>query len=892
MAWRFRLPTSKQRLARELDDEMALHLELRARSLEQRGLSPAAARLEAERRFGDMAGIRSDCLAIDAAHHASRSRWNALAEFAHDVRYAARALVRDRSFTVLTGGIFALGIGAATALFSVYDAVVLRPLDVPAPNRVMWATMVDGDGNDGVSPALWFAWSERSKSFSSLASVRETARTLTGRGMPSRVEGLLVTEGFFGALDVPASLGRQLDARDYADGAEPTVVIGTSFWRQAFGSDPSIVGQAITLDGTTRTVVGVLPPQGEVLGAKSSFWLPDRIPEHQRTNPTPYLSVVGRLRDGVTTTAAQGELQTILAALDAGKREKGGALQARVIPLTDYLTAPFRDRVTLLLVAVLTLLLIGAVNVANLLLARGASRGREMALRASLGASRGRLMRQLFTEHLLLSVLGGAIGIGVGIWCMRALVAVLPDDLPRVQLTRLNGASVLVATGLTMLAAFIAGLLPAWRSSAVDLRAALQDGGRGSTAGASHDRLRRTFVVAEMAMTVALLVSAGLLVRSAVALGGVNPGFSVDGVVTARYALPNAAYPAPANVQAAHARLLETVRAQMGRQGETVAISSKIPLDGNGGGGSGFRVHGAADGSGGEVQAALRLTTPGYLATMGLSLLQGRDFTDADRSAAPRVLIISEGLARRLSLGDRAVGARLAGTSSPFRDSTGTPFPWEVVGVVRDPRDWGLGNDPQPQVFIPLAQVPGEIWEWAGREVHLVTRSSQPLAAVRTTLAAAVAQVDPTLALYDVQTMQQRLRGSRALERANTILLVSLGLAALLLAMTGLYGVVSYGVQQRGAEFGVRMALGATPRDLMLMVAGWSGRLAAAGLAVGIPLALLVAYALRGLLFGVGSFDAVTLAAAALLVAAVAGTSALVPARRAARTSPNTVLRG
>jgi predicted permease len=889
MAWRFRLPASRQRLARELDDELALHLELRTRALERQGHAPQAARLEAERRFGDQSAIRDDCLAIDEAHHATHSRWNAVGEFAQDVRYAARALVRDRRFTLLTAGIFALGIGAATALFSVYDAVVLRPLDVPAPERVMWATMRNADGDDGVSPALWFAWSERARSFLALARVRTTASTLTGRGVPTRVEGLLVSEGFFPTLDVPPTLGRRLDARDYMDGAEPVVVIGTSLWRQQFGSDSAIVGGAITLDGTLRTVVGILPPAAEVLGAQSAFWLPERLAEDQRTNPTPYLAVVGRLRDGVSIATAGNELHSILTALDTRSDRDARPVQAHVIPLADYLTAPFRDRVLLLLVAVLALLFIGAVNVANLLMARGAARTREMALRASLGASRGRLVRQLFTEHLLLSVIGGVAGITLGVWLMQALVAVLPADLPRVQLTRLNGASVLVAVGLTVLAALVAGLLPAWRAAAVDLRGALQDGGRGATSGASHDRLRRSFVVAEMAMTVVLLVAAGLLVRSADALGRVDPGFTADGVITARYALPPAAYPGAAEVQGGHARVLAAVRSQLG---DRTALASKVPLDGNGGGGSGFLVFGTSPGKDGEVNAALRLTTPGYLATMGLALVQGRDFTDADRGDAARVVIISEGLARRLGIDGNALGTRVAGTSSPFLDSTGTPFPWEVVGVVRDPRDWGLRNDPQPQVFIPLTQTPAEIWQWAGREVHVVARSAQPVAAVRTTLAAAVAQVDPTLALYDVQTMRQRLRASLALERANTILLGALGIAALLLAVTGLYGVVGYAVQQRGTEFGVRLALGATPRDLVILVGRWSARLAGVGVAAGIPLALLVAWALRGLLYGVGSFDLVTLGAASLLVAVVAGVSALVPARRAARTAPNSVLRG
>ena len=888
MGWRFRLPSSKRQLARELDEEMALHLELRAQALAQRGLAPHAARLEAERLFGDVSTVRADCLAIDEAHHTTRSRWNAVTDFVHDVRYATRALLRDRAFTLLVCGIFALGIGAATALFSVYDAVVLRPLDVPAPGRVMWATMVDADDNDGVSPALWFAWSERAKSFSSLSRVRTTATTLTGLGTPSRVEGLLVSEGFFSTLDLPASRGRRLDARDFADGAAPVVVIGTSLWRQQFGSDPAIVGRSITLDGETRTVVGVLPPSAEVLGSASAFWLPERLSDGLRTNLTPFLSVVGRLRDGTTVAAAQAELQAILTALDTRPDRAARPVQARVTPLVDYLTAPFRDRVLLLFVAVLCLLLIGAVNVANLLMARGAGRAREMALRASLGASRGRLVRQLFTEHVLLSMVGGLAGVGVGVWLMRGLVAVLPEDLPRVSRTQLSGTSVAVAVALTMVAALVAGLLPAWRTAAVDLRSALQDGGRGATAGAMHDRLRRAFVVAEMAMTVVLLVAAGLLLRSARALGGVAPGFAVDSVVTARYALPSSAYPGPAEVQGGHARLLAAAREQLG---ERVALSSKIPLDGNSGGGSGFVVYGNATGRQDDVNAALRLTTPGYVETMGLALTRGRDFTAADGASAARVVIISEGLARRLGLGDDALGSFIAGTSSPFRDSTGTPYPWRVVGVVRDPRDWGLRNDPQPQLFMPLAQTPAEMWEWSGREVHLVARSSQPVAVVRSSLAAAVNRVDPTLALYDVQTMQQRLTASLALERANTILLGALGVAALVLALTGLYGVVSYGVQQRGAEFGVRLALGATPRDLVLLVARWSGRLAAAGLAVGIPLALAASWTLRGLLFGVGSADVITLAAASLLVALVAGASALIPARRAARTSPNSVLR-
>jgi len=510
-----------------------------------------------------------------------------------------------------------------------------------------------------------------------------------------------------------------------------------------------------------------------------------------------------------------------------------------------------------------------------------------MALRASLGASRGRLVRQLFTEHLLLSLIGGGLGILAGTWMIQGLVRFLPDTLPQVARVRLDGTSVAAACVLTMVAALFAGLIPAWRATAVALRGALRGGGHGTTSGAPHDRLRRGVVVAELALTVVLLVSAGLLLRSARALGQVAPGFSPDSVITARYALPTTGYPEADAVMAGHARMLAGARSALG---ERVALSSKVPLDGSLGGGSDFFAYGAG-GARTETNAGLRLVPPGYLGTLGLSLRRGRDFTDGDDARGPRVVIISEQLSRRLGLGDDPIGRRIAGTSSPFLDGGGTPYPWEVVGVVRDPRDWGLRNDPQPPVFIPLMQTPGEIWEWSGREMHVVARATQPTGAMRSVLAAAVSRVDPSVALYDLQTMRQRLEASTALEPTNTVLLGALGVVALLLAITGLYEVVSYGVQQRRTEFGVRLALGAVPRDLVTLVVRWTLLLAIAGLGIGIPLALLAARALQGLLFGVGRADSVTFLWTAVLVVAVAALSALIPARSAGRVAPNSVLR-
>lgn len=884
----FRLPRSRRQIARDLEDELALHASLHEEALVRGGMAPAVARVEAARRFGNAERVRAECLAIDEAHLAILTRRMWFDDLRQDLLIAWRSLARNHALLATTLVVIALGIGASTAVFSLYQAVVLRPLAVAHPERTVWVTVAASNGQEGVSPAVAHAWRDGSRALERLATSRSIAMTLSDQGDPVRVEGLQVGRGFFETLGLAAAPGRGLGEVDYTAGAAPAVVLSRALWLDRLAGDPGVEGRTIRLDGRLHTIVGVLQGTVEGQGVQPQFLVADPLPDGLRDNFTPFLATIGLLRPGASVAQAEAELQGILerTAAAAGRDLEGR--RTRVQTLGDHFSEPFRFQLLLLLGAVLAVLLIANVNVSSLLLARGAGRSREFAVRASLGASRGRLVRQLFTEHLLLAVMGGAAGLLVSLWGGRALVAIMPPELPRLAEVRLDGASVLFAMGATLATAVLAGLFPALRASRVSIGGMLQEGGRGSTGGVASERTRQFLVVAEIAASAVLLVGAVLLLRSAQVAGQVSPGFAIDSVQTARYALPSRAYPASDAVIAAHERILASLR-DGGSTG--VALASSIPL-GEGGGGSDFRVVGGTAGgsTSPDINARLRFVSPGYLQTMGIELLAGRDLEVGDGQRAPRRLLVSETLARRLGLGTDAVGRQLGGTSSPFMDSTGTPYPWEIVGIVREPRDAGLRAEPSPQVFIPLSQTPPEVFDWAARSVHVVWR---PQDGQRTlaTVSSAVHAVDAGLPLFDVRSMRERLRDAVALERASTALLSALGLAAALLAAAGLHGVVSYHVRQREREFGVRMALGARPGDILHLVVRWGGWMTVAGLAVGVPVAMAGARALRSLLFGVSPWDATTLLGVSALLVLATAMACLGPAWRASQVPPDRAIR-
>lgn len=884
MRERFRLPASRRQMERDLDDELALHASLREEALVRAGMTRSEARLEAARQFGDAARVREECLAIDEAHHAGASRRQRLMDLWQDLTIAWRTLGRDRPLLVLTLLIVAIGVGASTSVFSLYRNVVLRPLPVATPERTLWVTVAAPDGSEGVSPAVAHAWRDGAQSIERFATMRTTARTLVSAGDPQRLEGLQAGEGLLEALGLRALPGRTFGAGDFRDGAPPVVLLSRGLWQSTFGGDPAVVGQAIRLDGEPHTIIGVLPDAIEGLGIEPAFVVPDPLPAALRTNLTPFLDAIAIAREGQAATNVEAELQGIL---ENGARAMGQALggrRARATPLGDHLTAAVARPIALMLAAVAAVLLIGCANVTGLLLARGSTRARELAVRSSLGATRARLVRQLATEHILLALAGGVLGLVVAWWGTAALVAFLPQDFPRLSRVRLDGGAVAFALAATGLTALVTGVLPAFRLTRMSPGAVLRGGGRGISA--ATDRTRRGLVIAEVALSTVLLVGSALLLRSAAATSRVSPGFDADSVATARYSLPAVPYQDADAVLGAHARILAGLREQAS---DRVALSSAVPL-GSGSGGSDFRVVGQS-GPGADVNADLRFVTPGYLRVMGIPLVEGRDFDDGDTRDAPRRVIVSETLARRLGLGTSAVGRLVGGTSSPFLDSAGTPVAWEIVGVVREPRDAGLRAATVPQVFIPLAQTPAEVFDWAARAVHIAWRISAEGAGI-TEMRRAVSAVDPNLALFDVRTMRERLRAASAFERASTTLLTALGLAAAFLALAGLHAVVSYHVRQREPEFGVRQALGARPTDIVRLVVGWGGRMAAAGLALGIPASLMAAQVLESLLFGVEAGDLLSIVGAATALGTGTLVACAVPARRASRVPPQTVLRG
>ncbi|MBC8086319.1 MAG: ABC transporter permease [Phycisphaerae bacterium] len=885
------MPFLKNQVERDLDRELAHHLELKTLALVAQGLSAEDARREAEKLFGDRGASREACLDIDLPAHRRAQRVNALAELAQDTAFALRALRRNLQSTVAMIAILAIGIGATTAVYSLYNAVVLSPLATGDTKRLVWITNTRADASDNdVTTGAYFAWRGASQTLQHIATVASTSATLLDQTGPVRLEGAVVGNGFLSALEIRAEVGRTFADRDFAAGEPPTVMLSRMLWRSRFNGDSTIVGRTITLDGVLRTVVGVMPPDADLFDDGAEFWLPSRLSEASRTNfVTPRLQVVGLLKPGTTPQVAERELTAILARADTRADRTTDPVAARVVSLEAHLGGPFRSRLLLVFGAVACVLAVGCANVASLLIVRGVARQRELAIRASLGASRGRIIRQLLTENLLLAIAAGAVGVCSGQLFLSLIKRVLPEGVPHLGDVRVDAGAALFALAVTGACSVLVGLLPALRVSRVDVRSSLQSGGRGQVGGA--DRLRRTLMIGEVCVATLLLVTASLLTRSAIKLDRVPLGFSADDVLTARVSLPRDRYESPDAVIGVQSRLLEQLRAANGAA--PVALVSRIPLV-NLGISYDFGVSPGIADQDATVNGAVVLASPDYFRTMRMALVTGRDFSNLDQRGSPRVAIVNEAMARRLQLGDRALGARIVGLGDSFNDRAGNATPWEIVGIASDTRDWGARNDSRPQVYLPYTQTPDEVWEWVNRTTVLVAQNvnaAQTADALLPRLQRAVAQVDATLPLYDVQPMRDRVRNANATERAYTILLLTLGAAALVLATAGIYAMIAYAVRQRVPEIGVRIALGATPANILRLVLRWALSATSVGIVLGLALSLSATRALGSLLFGVTSTDIVTLAGVTVIMITTALLTCIVPARRALAIAPNEALR-
>lgn len=806
-------------------------------------------------------------------------------EILHDIHFALRTLGRRPSFAVAAVLTLALGIGANTAIFSLVNAFLLRPLPLPEADRLVdVGEFFHGSDRPGVTSVPNFTdLVARSRSFDALAGYWSQGFNLVADGEPERVDGRVVTAGYFDVLGVTPLLGRTFVKADDAPGAPPAVVLHEDLWRSSFGARTDVVGRTVTIDGRAASVVGVVGAAGRAsaldMGTAVRAWTAASELPYRDARGTRFLHVIGRLAAGVDLRSAQAELGALSARLEADHApwNDGWAFGAR--PLQDLLVASARPSLLILTAAVGLLLFIACANAANLMLARAASRSQEIAVRAALGAGRARIARQLLVESVVLSTAGGAVGLAMAAILLR-IGAHLPAaaGMPLDRVTLDTGVLAFTAV-LSVATGMLFGLVPVIQASAPDLGRVLRESGRTAGAAAARGRTRRLLVVGEVALALVLLVGTGLLVKSFSKLRGVDPGFRVDDVLTASLSLPGPAY-ADAHERA---RAVDEVVAAVTAVPGVVAAGAvnDVPIAG-GFSDHGFTVEGVAAPPPGVSRVVQYLVaTPGYLDALGIPVLAGRPFAAGDRADAPRVAIVNQAMVRTHFGGTDPIGSRVRWGARP-----GEHPPWmTVVGVVGDVKQRSLDGSPVPAIYVPHAQEPAE-------DMDLVVHTASDPAAIAGAVRGAVRAAAPDLPLAAVATMERVLGDSVGSRRLTVLLLLGLGTLAVVLAAVGIFGVMSYAVSQRKHEIGIRLSLGAAPGRVLRLVVGEGAALALGGIAVGSVGALVAGRWLASVLFGVSPADPFVylLVAAALLVLAAA--ACLVPARRAAAVDPAVALRG
>ena len=873
----------KASVADEVDAELAFHVEMRTREYIARGLDPELARAKAIGRFGDLRKVNDTCRRIGEGRERDMRRAEWIHELAYDARYALRQLAKMPGFTVVAALTLAIGIGATTAIFSIVHAVVLRPLPYPDPERLVRLYSIRRGIDGSTAAANFVAWRERSHSFSQLVPVEYRNFTLiTGDRPAEQVTGARVSADFFPALGIRMILGRPFSKDEDQPGRANVIVLNERFWRNRFNGDSSILGRTVRLNAVEHVIIGVSPASADVISSDANVWTPIAFTAEERADSRKgYLDIFGRLAPDVSLAQARSDMSAIAKRLETeleDNRENG----VRIASLTETLVGSYRSRLFILLGAVGFVLLIACVNVANLLLARGAGRTKEISIRAALGAGRGRVLRQLFTESIVLAGVGGATGLALAFWGVRALKAMGPSEVPRLDQAGLDLATVAFALGATLLSSIVFGVVPALRTARADLQGALREGGRGSGLVA-RDRVRQLLVAAEVSLSVVLLVGAGLLIRSGILLQRVEPGFVTERVFTAWLALPPAQYESVESVRRAYDRILTEIRAVPGV--ESAAGVTVLPITGLSAQAN-FIPEGRGEDPANSVSFNFRIATPGVFRTFGIPIKQGRDFDERDVAGAPCVIVINETAAKRAWPNENPLGKRIPGP----RDDTGERIMCAVVGVVGDTHDDGLRQPVRPQLYFASAQAPAILWNAMQRSMFVIARTTAAPGTMTKQLQAAVARVDATLPMFDIESMEDRISASLATARFNTTMLTTLGAIGLLLAAVGIYGVIAYFVTQRTGEIGLRMALGATPGRVLRLVVGQGMRPVVLGIIIGAALAAVSSRLLESLVFGIGTRDPVTFLAVPIVLAGVALAASIVPARRAIRVEPTKAL--
>jgi putative ABC transport system permease protein len=812
-----------------------------------------------------------------------RSMWDQLRQ---DLVFSARMLRRQPGFTIVALLALALGIGANTAIFSVVDAVLWRPLPYADADRIMSITEQrprEGRLYGPVSPADFYDWRHDAQSFSAMAAVNLGAYNLTGNGEPERIRVLAGTAALLDVLGVAPAIGRGFRLEEETMGQHRVVLLTDGLWRRRFGADPAVVGTTITFDGRGYQVVGILPPR---------WWWPAPIdvlvplsltPEDRRMRSAHFLEVLGRLKDGVSEAQAAEELNVVGARLARDYPDDNENHGPRIRALREWLVSDTRTALLVLLGAVGCVLLIACANVATLLLARAAGRQKELSVRRAVGATRGRLVQQMVTESLMVSAIGGTIGLLLAAWSLAAFRTILPaqfSELPGIDAVGLDGRMLAAALGASIVTGLVFGMLPALAATDSRIGTALHDESRGSSGSARTRRLRAALVVAELAVSLVLLAGAGLLIVSFARLSEVSPGFRPQQLVTVGLNLPSSRYGTPEQALAFYETLIDRLRAVPGVvRAAAVSAPPFTGLDAR----LNFTIERQSWELKGPIRAHPRLVSSDYFATMGIPLVRGRGLDDRDTPSKPLVTVINETAARRFWPNTDPIGQRI----NMDRETR-----WmEIVGIVGDVRHQALQVDAEPEVYIPQRQGFSNLGTGLARSLSIVVRTTLDGAAIAPAVRATVSVIDPQQPLGPIRPMEELITDSVGTYRLNFVLVSVFAAIALFLTAAGLYGVMSYIVTQRTREIGVRMALGATRGQVLLLMLRQAGTITLLGIAVGVTGALAATRMMASLLFGVSAADPFIYAAVSALLAAVALLAVAVPSNRATRVDPLSALR-
>jgi len=869
-------------MEREIEEELQSHVQLRADALERSGLERAEAERRARIEFGSRVRFKEECREAMGG--------NAIEEATRDVRFSLRSLRKSPGFSVVAVITLALGIGATVATFSVVNTVLLRPFAFSHPEKLLWIYSQRSDNpRTNFSLPEYCDYRDQTTSFESLAGVASFNPSFADSGPPERVQGVRMSASAFAMLAMRPFLGRALIAEDDRNGAPGVVLISYGLWSRRYARDPAVIGRAVNLNGETREIVGVLPASFALPNLDTEIVVPlqpDADPRRNVRNSVNFLRMVGRLKPNVTPQQAHAELEAIRQSLQ--RQYPGiytGKIGLTVVPLTEEIVANIRSVLLTIFCAATAVLLVGCVNLAGISLSRAAARQRELAVRTALGATRGQLTRLLLAESFVLALVGGSLGVCLEVWGQRALLRLVPTDLPRIESFSSDWTVLLFACALIFLAALACGIAPAWLLSRSDLREALVSGGRSSTGGGLQARLRTWLVSGQIALALVLLANAGLLLRSFVRLSSEQAGFDPSGVETIRFSLPQTGYDDVGSIVHFYDQLQSRASAITGIKSD--ALISILPLAPKSISFVHFTRPDRPPARPEDTPSTnYRIVTPAYFQTMGIPLLEGRSFTESDDAEHPPVAIASTILAKNHFSDGSPIGQRIL-----VDDTDHDPRPVQIVGVVGPVKQTSLETPAKADIYLPLRQMPKDGVPWLRNSAYWVVKTSAGAAGLERLLRDTIQNVDPNVAVGAVRPMSEAVIAALAARRFSLLLVGSFAAAALFLAAAGLYGVISYGIQQRNREIGVRLALGATRARILRMIFKEGAVLLAAGILAGFAIALVLARLVASQMYGVNEHDPFSFAVVGLILSVVSFLACAIAARRAMNIDPIVSLR-